>query len=292
MWYKCTKFVLKRRYINYRYFSSEIKVYDNLKIIESKSLYEDKNTKISIRESSRYAIPIPQCDRSIISSMIYKFFLKHTEYGECAWRLVHLIIERLENEEILNLFRINESFNMKMYFYVLHLWIINKRLRHEQYQGDIINTYIFDITWRIVRDWMLLKDVPEYSFNAELLNCQEYAFGFLVSLDEASNNVDIFPSLLKDILWEHLYEKKVKKCGKIVTELSKYSVLQMRHIFNLSSDHFLQAYFIWADFYNQKKSNRRLPALCQQISYGGYRPKDKSKYLPYDDGKKLLPRIY
>lgn len=66
---------------------------------------------------------------------------------------------------------------MKMYFYVLHLWIINKRLRHEQYQGDIINTYIFDITWRIVRDWMLLKDVPEYSFNAELLNCQEYAFG-------------------------------------------------------------------------------------------------------------------
>ncbi|ETW27988.1 hypothetical protein PFFCH_04546 [Plasmodium falciparum FCH/4] len=177
MWYKCTKFVLKRRYINYRYFSSEIKVYDNLKIIESKSLYEDKNTKISIRESSRYAIPIPQCDRSIISSMIYKFFLKHTEYGECAWRLVHLIIERLENEEILNLFRINESFNMKMYFYVLHLWIINKRLRHEQYQGDIINTYIFDITWRIVRDWMLLKDVPEYSFNAELLNCQEYAFG-------------------------------------------------------------------------------------------------------------------
>ncbi|SOV73726.1 ubiquinol-cytochrome-c reductase complex assembly factor 1, putative [Plasmodium sp. gorilla clade G3] len=292
MWYKCTKFVLKRRYINYRYFSGEIKVYDNLKIIESKSLYEDKNTKISIRESSRYAIPIPQCDRSIISSMIYKFFLKHTEYGECAWRLVHLIIERLENEEILNLFRINESFNMKMYFYVLHLWIINKRLRHEQYQGDIINTYIFDITWRIVRDWMLLKDVPEYSFNAELLNCQEYAFGFLVSLDEASNNVDIFPSLLKDILWEHLYERKVKKCGKIVTELSKYSLLQMRHIFNLSSDHFLQAYFIWADFYNQKKSNRRLPALCQQISYGGYRPKDKSKYLPYDDGKKLLPRIY
>ncbi|ETW20914.1 hypothetical protein PFAG_00256 [Plasmodium falciparum Santa Lucia] len=269
MWYKCTKFVLKRRYINYRYFSSEIKVYDNLKIIESKSLYEDKNTKISIRESSRYAIPIPQCDRSIISSMIYKFFLKHTEYGECAWRLVHLIIERLENEEILNLFRINESFNMKMYFYVLHLWIINKRLRHEQYQGDIINTYIFDITWRIVRDWMLLKDVPEYSFNAELLNCQEYAFGFLVSLDEAANNVDIFPSLLKDILWEHLYEKKVKQCGKIVTELSKYSILQMRHIFNLSSDHFLQAYFIWADFYNQKKSNRRLPALCQQISYGG-----------------------
>ncbi|KYO03545.1 hypothetical protein PGSY75_0211300 [Plasmodium gaboni] len=292
MWYKCTKYVLKRRYINYRYFSSEIKVYDNLKIIESKSLYEDKNTKISIRESSRYAIPIPQCDRSIISSMIYKFFLKHTEYGECAWRLVHLIIERLENEEILNLFRINESFNMKMYFYVLHLWIINKRLRHEQYQGDIINTYIFDITWRIVRDWMLLKDVPEYSFNAELLNCQEYAFGFLVSLDEASNNVDIFPSLLKDILWEHLYEKNVKKCGKIVTELSKYSLLQMRHIFNLSSDHFLQAYFIWADFYNQKKSNRRLPALCQQISYGGYRPKDKSKYLPYDNGKKLLPRIY
>ncbi|SOV75360.1 ubiquinol-cytochrome-c reductase complex assembly factor 1, putative [Plasmodium reichenowi] len=292
MWYKCTKFVLKRRYINYRYFSSEIKVYDNLKIIESKSLYEDKNTKISIRESSRYAIPIPQCDRSIISSMIYKFFLKHTEYGECAWRLVHLIIERLENEEILNLFRINESFNMKMYFYILHLWIINKRLRHEQYQGDIINTYIFDITWRIVRDWMLLKDVPEYSFNAELLNCQEYAFGFLVSLDEAANNVDIFPSLLKDILWEHLYEKKVKQCGKIVTELSKYSILQMRHIFNLSSDHFLQAYFIWADFYNQKKSNRRLPALCQQISYGGYRPKDKSKYLPYDDGKKLLPRIY
>ncbi|GAW79496.1 hypothetical protein, conserved [Plasmodium gonderi] len=292
MWNKGRALLLNRRYISFRYFTSEVKVYDNLKIIESKSLYEDKNTKISIRESSKYAIPIPQCDRSLISSVIYRVFLKHTEYGECAWRLIHLIMERLENEEILNLFRIEESFNMKMYFYILHLWIINKRLRHEEYQGEIINTYIFDITWRIVRDWMLLKDVPEYCFNTELLNCQEYAFGFLVSLDEAATSVDIFPSLLKDILWEHLYEKKVKKNGNIVTELSKYSVFQMRHIFNLSSDHFLQAYFIWADFYNQKKSNRRLPALCQQISYGGYRPKNKSKYLPYDHGKKLLPRTY
>ncbi|EUD66800.1 hypothetical protein C922_02785 [Plasmodium inui San Antonio 1] len=292
MWNNGRVLLLKRRYITFRHFTSQVKVYDSLKIIESKSLYEDKNTKISIRESSKYAIPIPQCDRSIISSVIYRVFLKHTEYGECAWRLIHLIMERLENEEILKLFRIEESFNMKMYFYILHLWLINKRLRHEQYQGEIINTYIFDITWRIVRDWMLLKDVPEYCFNTELLNCQEYAFGFLVSLDEAATSVDIFPSLLKDILWEHLYEKKVKKSGNIVTELSKYSILQMRHIFNLSSDHFLQAYFIWADFYNQKKSNRRLPALCQQISYGGYRPKDKNKYLPYDDGKKLLPRTY
>ncbi|SCN43110.1 ubiquinol-cytochrome-c reductase complex assembly factor 1, putative [Plasmodium ovale] len=292
MWNKGRALLLNRRYLYFRYFTNEVKIYDNVKIVESKDLYEDKNTKISIRESAKYAIPIPQCDRSIISSVIYRIFLKHTEYGECAWRLIHLIIERLENKDILKLFRIDESFNMKMYFFVLHLWIINKRLRHEHYQGEIINTYIFDITWRIVRDWMLLKDIPEYSFNAELLNCQEYAFGFLVSLDEAATKVDIFPSLLKDILWEHLYEKKVKKGGIIVTELSKYSVLQMRHVFNLSSDHFLQAYFIWADFYNQKKSNRRLPALCQQISYGGYRPKDKSRYLPYDDGTKLLPRTY
>ncbi|SBS80667.1 hypothetical protein POVCU2_0006490 [Plasmodium ovale curtisi] len=276
MWNKGRALLLNRRYLYFRYFTNEVKIYDNVKIVESKDLYEDKNTKISIRESAKYAIPIPQCDRSIISSVIYRIFLKHTEYGECAWRLIHLIIERLENKDILKLFRIDESFNMKMYFFVLHLWIINKRLRHEHYQGEIINTYIFDITWRIVRDWMLLKDIPEYSFNAELLNCQEYAFGFLVSLDEAATKVDIFPSLLKDILWEHLYEKKVKKGGIIVTELSKYSVLQMRHVFNLSSDHFLQAYFIWADFYNQKKSNRRLPALCQQISYGGKADQSKN----------------
>lgn len=114
-----------------------------------------------------------------LKNIFYFFYIirKHTEYGECAWRLVHLIIERLENEEILKIFQIDESFNMKMYFYILHLWIINKRLRHEYYQGEIMNTYIFDITWRIVRDWMLLKNVPEYSFNTELLNCQEYAFG-------------------------------------------------------------------------------------------------------------------
>ncbi|SBS82389.1 hypothetical protein PMALA_003540, partial [Plasmodium malariae] len=205
MWNKIRVLLLNRRYLIFRYFTNEVKVYDNLKIAESKTLYEDKNTKISIRESSKYAVPIPQCDRSIISSFIYRVFLKHTEYGECAWRLVHLIIERLENEEILKMFHIDESFNMKMYFYILHLWIINKRLRHENYQGEIINTYIFDITWRIVRDWMLLKNVPEYSFNAELLNCQEYAFGFLVSLDEAATNVEIFPAHLKDILWELIY---------------------------------------------------------------------------------------
>lgn len=31
-----------------------------------------------------------------------------------------------------------------------------------------------------------------------------------------------------------------------------------------------------ADFYNQKKSNRRLPALCQQISYGGKADQSKN----------------
>lgn len=293
MWNKGIKVWLKIASVkNVRAFSNEVKLIDTLKVSESKLLYEDKNTNISIQESNKYLIPMPKCDRSILNSLIYKAFLRHTEYGESAWRLAHLIIERLEKEEITKLFHINESFNMKLYFYILHLWIINKRLRFENYQGEIINNYIFDITWRIVRDWLLLKDVPEYTFNAELLNCQEYAYGFLVSLDEAATKEKMFPSLLKDVLWEHLYEQKVKRGGRVVTELSKYILLQLRHIFNLSNDHFLNAYFIWADFYDQKKSNRRLPPLCQEISYGGYRPKKKSKYLPYDDGTKLLPRVY
>lgn len=276
----------------FRNFTSEVKVYETIKITESRKLYESKDTNISIQESSKYIIPMPQCDRSLLNSFIHKIFTKHTEYGECAWRLIHLIIERLENEEVLKIFCIGDSFNMKMYFYILHLWIINKRLRHEHYQGEITNKYIFDFTWKIVRDWLLLKNIPEYTFNAELLNCQEYAFGFLVSLDEAATKEEIFPSLLKHVLWTHLYEEKVKKDGKIVSELCKYVLLQLRHIFNLSSEPFLQAYFIWADFHQQKKPNRRLPPLCQQITYGGYRPKEKSKYLPYDDGTKLLPRKY
>lgn len=299
MWNKGRKtgFLLSRIFFfkngNHKTFTTNaMKVYDVLKVNESTNLYEDKNTNISIQESNKYLIPMPKCDRSLINSIIYKAFLKHTEYGECAWRLTHLIIERLEKEEITKMFYINESFNMKMYFYILHLWIINKRLRNESYQGEIINNYIFDITWRIVRDWLLLKDVPEYKFNAELLNCQEYAFGFLVALDEIATKVEIFPSLLKDVLWEHLYEKKTKKGGKVVTELSKYIILQLRHIFNVPSDYFLQAYFIWANFYQQKKSNRQLPPLCQEISYGGFRPNKKSKYLPYQDGTKLLPRVY
>lgn len=76
MWNKSRKsLLLNRRYSFFRCFTNQVKVYDNIKIIESKNLYEDKNTKISIRESSKYIIPIPQCDRSFISSIVYRLFL-------------------------------------------------------------------------------------------------------------------------------------------------------------------------------------------------------------------------
>merc|ERR1712007_319511 len=55
-----------------------------------------------------------------------------------------------------------------------------------------IDDDLFESCWMHVRNWMFLKRVPEFRFDADLKNVQEYMLGCCVALDKALERPD-FP---------------------------------------------------------------------------------------------------
>lgn len=95
---------------------------------------------------------------------------------------------------------------------------------------------------------MWLKKVPEYRFEAELQNVQEYMFGCCVTLDKALERPDILPARVQQVLWANIYSGSVKKDSSGLTRLTKYLLRQLGLMLQLDATCFLSGSFVWADF--------------------------------------------
>merc|ERR1719499_705416 len=159
-----------------------------------------------------------------------------------------LIIERLDNEPLLAAFGIDAGFNMQVYFMILHAWLLHQRLVLEGTKAKALDEELFESCWSLVRNFMWLKKIPEYRFDAELRNVQEYMLGCCVALDKALERPDILPARLQQVLWANLYSGAVKKDADALTRLTKYCLRQLGLILQLDAEHFLAGNFVWADF--------------------------------------------
>lgn len=70
-----------------------------------------------------------------------------------------LSLAQIENQSLLNSLNIGPGFNMKLYFYTIHLWILHRRLIQIRPYGQIIDSELFDICWDIVTKWIIKKQV-------------------------------------------------------------------------------------------------------------------------------------
>jgi hypothetical protein len=163
-------------------------------------------------------------------------------------RYTDLIVERLDNEALLNAFAIDGGFNMQVYFMVLHAWLLHQRLVLEGSRAKVLDEKLFESCWTLCRNFMWLKKVPEYRFDAELQNVQEYMLGCCVALDKALERPDILPARLQQVLWANVYSGAVKKDAKALTRLTKYCLRQLGLMLQLDAERFMSASFVWADF--------------------------------------------
>merc|ERR1712107_769008 len=92
------------------------------------------------------------------------------------------------------------------------------------------------------------QKVPEYRFDAELRNVQEYMLGCCVYLDKALERPDILPARLQQVLWANIYSGEVKKDAVALTRLTKYCLRQLGLMLQLEAEPFLSGSFVWADF--------------------------------------------
>nr|CEL64816.1 TPA: DEAD-box helicase family protein, related [Neospora caninum Liverpool] len=97
--------------------------------LESERLLKDSLlTAISPARSAKYCVPLPNEHRATFPLLFYNYFGKHRQYSSTAWKFVHLILERTEADYLHAAFSIPGGFNGRFYFFMLHLWILHKRL--------------------------------------------------------------------------------------------------------------------------------------------------------------------
>jgi len=163
-------------------------------------------------------------------------------------RYTDLIVERLDNEPLLSAFGIDAGFNMQVYFMILHAWLLHQRLVLEGSAAKALDEKLFESCWTLCRNFMWLKKIPEYRFDAELQNVQEYMLGCCVALDKALERPDILPARLQQVLWANVYSGGSKKDAATLTRLTKYCLRQLGLMLQLDAERFLSGSFVWADF--------------------------------------------
>lgn len=163
-------------------------------------------------------------------------------------RFNDLIIERLDNEPLLNVFGIDNGFNMQVYFMIIHAWLLHQRLVLEGAKAKKLDEDLFEGCWTLVRNWMWLKKTPEYRFDAELQNVQEYMLGCCIALDKALERPDILPARIQQVLWANMYSGGVSKDFTGLTRVTKYCLRQLGLMLQLDTEVFLSGSFVWADF--------------------------------------------
>lgn len=184
-------------------------------------------------------------------------------------RFNDLIIERLDNEPLLGAFDIDTGFNMQVYFMILHAWLLHQRLVLEGPKAKKLDENLFEGCWTLVRNWMWLRKIPEYRFDAELQNVQEYMLGCCMTLDKALERPDILPARIQQALWANIYSGSVKKNASGLTHLTKYCLRQLGLMLQLEAETFLTGSFVWADFRipdDKPRPPLQLPVWRQEFS--------------------------
>eukprot|EP00931_Biecheleriopsis_adriatica_P029908 TRINITY_DN17683_c0_g1_i2.p1 TRINITY_DN17683_c0_g1~~TRINITY_DN17683_c0_g1_i2.p1 ORF type:complete len:342 (-),score=79.28 TRINITY_DN17683_c0_g1_i2:92-1063(-) len=178
-----------------------------------------------------------------------------------------LILERLDNEPLLAAFGIDTGFNMQAYFMILHAWLLHQRLVLEGSKAKKIDEDLFEACWTLTRSWLMLKKVPEYRFDAELQNVQEFMLGACIAMDKALERPDVLPARVQQCLWANMYSGGVRKEHKGLTRLTKYMLRQLSLMLQLDADRFLSGQFVWADFpvHDGPRKPIALPVWRQQF---------------------------
>lgn len=218
----------------------------------SMTIMQDPICEIRPEEAERYLVdhedPIGDLPAWHPTRMVHQVFDPFRSRKLTVVRYQKLILERLDNEPLLAAFGVDTGFNMQAYFMILHAWLLHQRLVLKGSKAKKIDEDLFEQCWNMTRSWLVLKRVPEYRFDAELQNVQEYMLGACIAMDKALERPDVLPARVQQCLWANMYSGSVKKDHRGLMRLTKYMLRQLGLILQLDSDRFLSGQFIWADF--------------------------------------------
>lgn len=245
----------------------------------SMTLMSDPIVDITLPETRHFQVPIPvdERERTALQEVIHKAYGQHLEYRKSAFRIGRLCVERLENNGLCRVLKIDDSFNYRAYFFTLHMWLAHTRLLHEGWKGETIDDELFEEAAKLFAEWLVIKKVEEHRFARELQNVQEFMYTFCIHLDLAMKDKDTMPARIRQVLWAHLYNSELDPDDETLDLTTKYVLRQLLHILQLDTAHFMTGNFVWADLPVPGVGRTRIiPAFQQPMKLMGF-PNGRTK---------------
>jgi len=196
--------------------------------------------------------------RSVVDKAVWLVTERFSEKRDTVNRLTDLVLDRLQDEELRLLFRLDQGFNHTMYFMTIHAWLLHRRLILEGKEGYRIDDDLFESCWACTKQWMQVKKVKEFRFSAELRNTQEYMFTLMLSLDDTLDRADILAARMQLVLWANVYSGEPSRNAHFIVLLTKYILRQLSMILQLPAESVMEGRFKWADFQVTAVSKEKL----------------------------------
>ncbi|GBE59132.1 ubiquinol-cytochrome c, putative [Babesia ovata] len=162
-------------------------------------ILSDPLSDVSVEESARFVVPFPNSDRPHLLEVITRPFRKNYTFG-AASIMLHLCVERLENEELTEAFEIGPGFNRRAYLLFLHVWLLHRRAMKECPLGILLDRYLFRCAFELLGEWLTMRGVAEHRFKRERENCQAFMMKFLVELDQCTLDEELYAFLSRALL--------------------------------------------------------------------------------------------
>ena len=208
----------------------------------SKKLLSDPICEVSVAQSQAFLLPtVPFTD-----SFLDRIKWAYSGRSEGTNRLFKLTMERLENRKLQEALGVGSSFNQQMFWMMLHAWVFHKRMI--AFDDGAQEEDYFEALFRVIDQWLLVKEIPRHRLTMEIANAQRHALGFCVALDVAIEKPDMLGGRVHETLWRSFHEGGIPKEDKRLIGLTKYTIRQASYALNIPKDNFLQGKFIWIDF--------------------------------------------
>ena len=208
----------------------------------SANLLSDPICNISTVEAKSFVLEAEEFDEDSLQGRLMWAWSGRTDGTN---KLFQLTMERLENRKLQEALGVGSGFNQQLFWMFTHAWLLHKRMivfddraQEEDY---------FNALFRVVDNWLMVKEIPRHRLSVEMQNAQRHALGFCVSLDVAIEQPDILGGRILDAIYNTFHEGQVPRDNPQLVLLTKYIIRQAAFALLIPRHNFLQGKFIWAD---------------------------------------------
>ncbi|CEM02380.1 unnamed protein product [Vitrella brassicaformis CCMP3155] len=154
-------------------------------------------------------------------------------------------IARAELRDRFNIVSWGDSFAMNIYWYMIHAYALNRRLKVEC--EDSLHLRFWEDVWKFCKYKLLNESARELLFNQATQEMKNYVLGMCVALDGCWDENDRVFGQMRYVLWMNLYSGQIDRRSEVLHEVTVYLMRLMQFVRLMEKDTFYRGIFALPD---------------------------------------------